>query len=143
MRKLDREPSMQEVADELEWDMDTVESLVRQRQSTVSLETPVGDQDATLEDLIKDTSSWSPDETAIRMLVREDVIQALEDLPPRLRLLLSLRFGFVDDRPHTLEEVGEVIGVTRERVRQLERQALGLLRRSEKLPSLRDQDPPD
>jgi RNA polymerase primary sigma factor len=141
MRKLDREPTMQEVADELEWDMDTVESLVRQRQSTVSLETPVGDQDATLEDFIKDTSSWSPDETAIRMLTREDVIHALEDLPPRLRLLLSLRFGFVDDRPRSLEEVGEVIGVTRERVRQLERQALDLLRSSEKLPSLRDQDP--
>ena len=141
LRDLDRQPRSDEIAAELDWPVDTVENLIRQRQTTISLETPVGDQDSTLEDFISDKSTDLPDEIAIQMLTREDVIQALDDLPPRLRLLLALRFGFVDDRPRTLEEVGGELGVTRERVRQLERQALNLLRRSEKLPSLRDRDP--
>ena len=91
---------------------------------------------STLEDVISDTSEWTPDEVAMRLLTREDVAAALEDLTPRLRLVLMLRFGFYDDRPRTLEEVGEQLGVTRERIRQLERQALRRLRSSEHLPSL-------
>ena len=138
MQKLDKEPSTGELAEELGWAEEQVESLVRQRQHTVSLETPVGDENSTLEDMIRDTSEWAPDEAAMRILTREDVIQALEDLPPRLRLLLALRFGFFDDRPRTLEEVGEELGVTRERVRQLERQALDRLRQSGRLPTLED-----
>ena len=138
LRKLDREPTVKEIADELDWSTETVESLMRQRQHTISLETPVGEEESTLEDFIQDTSAWTPDEIAIRMLTREDVIQALEDLPPRLRLLLALRFGFFDDRARTLQEVGQELGVTRERVRQLEREALNRLRYSEKLPSLLD-----
>ena len=137
-KRYDREPTTQEVADELEWTLEMVESLQRQRQHTVSLETPVGEEQSTLEDFIQDTSGWTPDEIAIRMLTREDVIEALEELPPRLRLVLALRFGFLDDRPRTLEEVGQELGVTRERIRQLERQALDRLRFSDKLPSLRD-----
>ena len=86
----------------------------------------------------RDASEWTPDEIAIRMLTREDVIDALEDLNPRLRLLLILRFGFLDDRPRTLEEVGQELGVTRERVRQLERQALTQLRDSGRLQELQD-----
>jgi RNA polymerase primary sigma factor len=76
------------------------------------------------------------------MLIREDVIQAMEDLTPRLRLVLALRFGFYDDRPRTLEEVGVELGVTRERVRQLERQAFERLRSSGKLPAVDDASPP-
>jgi RNA polymerase primary sigma factor len=72
------------------------------------------------------------------MLTREDVIEAMEDLTPRLRLILGLRFGFYDERPRTLEEVGQELGVTRERVRQLERQALDRLRGSKKLPTLEE-----
>ena len=138
LRRLDREPKVQEIADELGWNLDTVESLLRQRQHTVSLETPVGGEDSTLEDFIQDTSAWTPDEIAVRMLTRENVIQAMEDLTPRLRMVLALRFGFFDDRPRTLEEVGHELGVTRERVRQLEKQALNRLRESEKLPSLEE-----
>ena len=141
LRRLNREPTLREIAGELGWSPDAVESLMRQRQHTVSLETPVGEEESTLEDFIQDTSSWTPDEVAIRMLTREDVIQAMKDLPPRLRLLLALRFGFFDDRPRTLEEVGQELGVTRERVRQLERQALNRLRESESLPSLLDSEP--
>ena len=134
--QLDREPTLQEVAEELEWDEDMVLQLRSQRQRTVSLETPVGEEDSTLEDFIPDNVSRTPDEIAVRLLTREDVMQALEELPPRLRLLLLLRFGFYDDRPRTLEEVGTELGVTRERVRQLERQALRRLRESESLPTL-------
>ena len=134
--ELDREPTLQEVAEALEWTEDAVLQLRNQRQRTVSLETPVGEEDSTLEDFIPDNVSWTPDEIAVRLLTREDVLQALEELPPRLRLLLLLRFGFYDDRPRTLEEVGVELGVTRERVRQLERQALRRLRHSENLPTL-------
>ena len=138
LRRLNREPTTQELADGLGWTAETVDSLKRQRLHTVSLETPVGEEDSTLEDFIQDTSEWTPDELAIRMLTREDVAQALEELTPRLRLLLQLRFGFFDDRPQTSEEVGRELGITRERVRQLERQALGRLRLSGRLPSPED-----
>lgn len=138
LRQLDREPNIEELSVELEWTPEMVEGLMRQRQHTVSLETPVGEEESTLEDFIEDSSGWTPDEIAIRMLTREDVLQAMEELPPRLRLVLALRFGFFDDRPRTLEEVGQELGVTRERIRQLERQALDRLRLSEKLPTLND-----
>ena len=136
VRTLDREPNAEEIATELGWSADAVESLMQQRQHTVSLETPVGEEESTLEQFIMDTSGWTPDELAIRMLTRENVVQVLGELPPRLRLVLALRFGFFDDRPRTLEEVGQELGVTRERIRQLERQAIEQLRRSEHLPSL-------
>ena len=114
-----------------------VEMLMRQRQHTISLGTPVGEEESTLEDFIQDTSAWTPDEVAVKMLMREDVVNALDDvLPSRLRLVLAYRFGFIDDRPRTLEEVGRELGVTRERVRQLEKQAIGLLKASDKLPRI-------
>ena len=136
LRLLDREPTAQEIAAELDWAEETVGSLMQQRQHTVSLETPVGDEESTLEHFIMDTSEWTPDEVAIRMLTRENVVKVLQELNPRLRLVLALRFGFFDDRPRTLEEVGHELGVTRERVRQLEKQALEQLRQSSQLPSL-------
>ena len=135
-RRLDREASPAEIADELGWTVENVEVLLQQRQHTVSLETPVGEEESTLEDFIQDTGGWATDEMAIRMVTRQNVLEALQDLPPRLRLVLTLRFGFFDDRPRTLEEVGRELGVTRERVRQLERQALDRLRSSGRLPTL-------
>ena len=135
-RKLDRDATPAEIADELGWTLETVEVLLQQRQHTVSLETPVGEEESTLEDFIQDTGGWATDEMAIRMVTRQNVVDALQDLPPRLRLVLTLRFGFFDDRPRTLEEVGRELGVTRERVRQLERQALDRLRSSGRLPTL-------
>ena len=135
-RRLDREASADEIASELGWSLENVEELLQQRQHTVSLETPVGDENSTLEDFVQDSGGWATDEMAIRMVMRENVVEALGDLPERLQELLKLRFGFEDDRPRTLEEVGNRMGVTRERVRQLERQALDRLRRSERLPRL-------
>ena len=136
LRRLDRDASPAEIADELGWTLDNVEVLLQQRQHTVSLETPVGEEESTLEDFIQDTGGWATDEMAIRMVTRQNVVEAMQDLPPRLRLVLTLRFGFFDDRPRTLEEVGRELGVTRERVRQLERQALDRLRGSGRLPTL-------
>ena len=132
----DREATPTEIAEELGWTVETVEVLLQQRQHTVSLETPVGEEESTLEDFIQDTGGWATDEMAIRMVTRQNVLDAMQDLPPRLRLVLTLRFGFLDDRPRTLEEVGKELGVTRERVRQLERQALDRLRSSGRLPTL-------
>jgi RNA polymerase primary sigma factor len=140
LKRLGREPTAHDIAEELGWSAEAVDSLIQQRQHTLSLGTPVGEEESTLEDFIQDTSGWTPDEVAIRMMTRENVLQAMDDLPPRLRLVLALRFGFLDDRPRTLEEVGDELGVTRERVRQLERQALERLRVSERLPSLRDSE---
>ena len=141
IRDNDRDPTPAELAEELEWTTEQVENLMRQRQHTISLGTPVGDEDSTLEDFIKDTSGRTPYEVAMKMLTREDVIEALENIPPRLRMVLALRFGFIDDRPRTLEEVGKELGVTRERVRQLEKQALTMLKGSGKLPSIEETEP--
>ena len=141
IRDNDRDPTPAELAEELEWTVEQVENLMRQRQHTISLGTPVGDEDSTLEDFIKDTSGRTPYEVAMKMLTREDVIEALENIPPRLRMVLALRFGFIDDRPRTLEEVGRELGVTRERVRQLEKQALTMLRGSGKLPTIEETEP--
>ena len=76
------------------------------------------------------------DEIALGLVTRDEVIRALDDLTPRLRRVLIMRFGLLDDRPHTLEEVGRELGVTRERIRQLEREALQKLRLSDRLPTL-------
>ena len=139
-RRYGRDATVAELALELEWAEEMVEDLMTRRQHTVSLETPVGDEQSTLEDFIEDTSDWTPEEAAIRMVARDNLLNAVGELPPRLKLLLVLRFGLLDDRPRTLEEVGHELGVTRERVRQLEGQALEQLRRSGSLPSLDEVD---
>ena len=140
MRDRDGDPTSEDLAQELGWTPEQVETLMRQRQHTISLGTPVGEEESTLEDFIKDTSEWTPDDVAVRMMTREDVIDALDEIPPRLRMVLALRFGFIDDRPRTLEEVGRELGVTRERVRQLEKQALNMLREFGNLPKIDDED---
>ncbi len=140
MRDKDRDPTPIDLAEELGWTTEQVETLMRQRQHTISLGTPVGEEESTLEDFIKDTSEWTPDDVAVRMMTREDVVDALDEIPPRLRLVLAFRFGFIDDRPRTLEEVGKELGVTRERVRQLEKQALNMLREFGNLPKIDDED---
>ena len=140
MRDKDGDPLPSDLAEELGWTPEQVETLMRQRQHTISLGTPVGEEESTLEDFIKDTSEWTPDDVAVRMMTREDVVDALDEIPPRLRLVLAFRFGFIDDRPRTLEEVGRELGVTRERVRQLEKQALNMLRELGNLPQIEEDE---
>ena len=152
IRETGEHPTNEQLARRLEWKtravaeirrltlnaITQVETLMRQRQHTISLGTPVGEEESTLEDFIQDTSAWTPDEISMKTLMREDVVNALDDIAPRLRMVLAYRFGFIDDRPRTLEEVGRELGVTRERVRQLEKQAIGLLKASGKLPRIED-----
>ena len=138
--RLGRDPTAAELSERLEMDPEAVEDLKRRRQHTVSLDAPVGGTtDSALEDFIQDTSAWGPDEVAVRMVTKEDVLRAVRELPPRMSLVLELRFGLLDDRPRTLEEVGRVLGVTRERARQIERQALNKLKESKDLPELMDE----
>ena len=130
--RLGRDPTVGELAQDLGWDPPMVEDLQRRRRHTVSLGAPVGEeQETALEEFIADSSDWAPDELAIRQLTKEGVLKAVRELPPRLALVLQLRFGLLDHRARTLEEVGNEIGVTRERARQIERQALERLRNTE------------
>ena len=130
--RLGRDPKVAELAKDLGWDTLMVEDLQRRRRHTVSLGAPVGEeQETALEEFIADSSDWGPDELAIRQLTKEGVLKAVRELPPRLALVLQLRFGLLDDRARTLGEVGNEIGVTRERARQIEGQALERLRNME------------
>ncbi len=123
VKNLGRKPTLEEVAHQVGWSVKAVEDLQQRRKQTISLDAPVGEEEEnTLKDFIEDVSGWGPEEVAIRQLDREEVLEAVRELPERLRLVLELRFGLLDQRPRTLEEVGLVLGVTRERARQLERQ---------------------
>jgi RNA polymerase primary sigma factor len=127
-QKLSREPTIAELARETQQDEDRVRELLGFVEDPVSLETPVGDGESLYGDLIEDVHSVAPDErTALRLRSRE-LAHALAHLNPRMRRVLALRFGLDGESPQTLEEVGAGLGITRERVRQLEARALRELR---------------
>jgi len=127
-QKLNREPTVSELAEESGLEEKRVRELLDLVDTPVSLETPVGDGESLYGDLIEDVNSDPPDElTAVGSRANE-VARALAQLDPRMRTLLSLRFGLDGAQPQTLEEVGIALGVTRERVRQLESRALRELR---------------
>jgi RNA polymerase primary sigma factor len=129
--QLGREPSTGELAGALQWSLQRVVRLQRTAQSITSLDTPVGDDGAALGDFLEDDAAVGPDELAVEAAGREALEQALNALPARQRQVLTLRFGLHSGTPQTLEEVGAVLGVSRERVRQVERDALAALRRPE------------
>jgi RNA polymerase primary sigma factor len=136
---LGREPTIEELAEALEVDASDVEDLQRRRRHTLSLDAPVDDDESSaLEDFYHDKSAVPPEELAIRQITREKVLDAVAELPPRMGYVLHLRFGLIDDRPRTLEEVGQLLGVTRERTRQIERQALSMLKSSPEVVELLD-----
>ena len=127
-QKLNRDPSLDEIAKECELTPIKVKDLLEMVQDHVSLETPVGDGESVMADLIEDSAAQAPEEeTAINLRSRE-LAQALSELNPRLHRVLVLRFGLDGGQARTLEEVGRVMGITRERVRQLETRALRELR---------------
>src|ERR687884_534874 len=105
-----------------------VEELLDLVEDPVSLETPVGDGESLYADLIEDVHSDQPDESTAKRLRSAELAEALMHLNPRMQRVLSLRFGLEDGKPQTLEEVGAGLGITRERVRQLEARALRELR---------------
>ena len=138
-QELGREPSMDELAIGMETTPDKVENLLEIARRPVSLETPIDeDGDSTFGDFVEDVNSPAPAEEVANNLLHEQLKTALDRLPPREAQILRLRYGLEDGRVYTLEEVGQAIGVTRERVRQLEAQALNRLRQSSAHVILRD-----
>ena len=138
-QELGREPSTEELADAMETTPDKITNLIEISRRPISLETPIEeDADSEFGDFIEDKSSPEPTEIVTQNLLREHLAQVLARLPEREANILQLRYGLLDGETHTLEEVGQKIGVTRERVRQLEAQALNRLRHSSAHQLLRD-----
>jgi len=127
-QKFNREPSLGELARETQLSDERVRELLELVENPVSLDTPVGDGESLYGDLIEDVNALAPhEETAVQARTKE-LAGALEQLNPRMQRVLSLRFGLGGEPPQTLEEVGTELGITRERVRQLETRALRELR---------------
>jgi RNA polymerase primary sigma factor len=127
-QKLGRDPSTEELALELEVPPKKVENMIRVARRPLSLETPTDDEDSVLGDFVEDEEAAEPAELTTQTLMREQLMDVLDGLPPREVRILQLRYGLLDGRSYTLEEVGRKMGVTRERVRQIEAQALSRLR---------------
>ncbi len=138
-QKLGREPSIEELAKELGIPPKKVEYMIQVARHPLSLEMPTDDDEkSVLGDFIKDEDAQAPDENAIQALLREHLEKLLNTLPPREVRILQLRYGLLDGKPYTLEEVGRKMGITRERVRQIEAQALARLRKPEIQQQLRE-----
>jgi RNA polymerase primary sigma factor len=129
-QKLNHEPSLAELARETQQSEERVRELLELVENPVSLETPVGDGESLYGDLIEDVNSLAPHEQTAEHARGLELAGALEQLNPRMRRVLSLRFGLDGESPQTLEEVGNQLGITRERVRQLETRALRELRQA-------------
>ena len=138
MQELGREPLPEEIAAELGVDVEKIHYIQKISQEVISLETPIGDDDegSVLSDFIKDEQSLSPDQLASVALLRDQIKEILIDLNERERKILAMRFGLEDNIPHTLEEVGKIFGVTRERIRQIEAKALEKIRSHAKVKKL-------
>jgi RNA polymerase primary sigma factor len=127
-QKLNREPTIQELATEAQLPVQKVKDLLELIEDPVSLETPVGDGESVYSDLIEDEKTDRPEQTTADRLRHTELLRALDTLNPRMRRVVALRFGLDGEHPQTLEEVGAGLGITRERVRQLESRALRELR---------------
>jgi RNA polymerase primary sigma factor len=127
-QKLNREPTLAELAHETQQSEERVRELLELVETPVSLETPVGDGESMYGDLIEDVNALAPHEQTAEQARGKELAGALDELNPRMRRVLSLRFGLDGEAPRTLEEVGSQLGITRERVRQLETRALRELR---------------
>lgn len=139
VQELGREPLPEEIASEMEMDVEKVAHILKISQETVSLETPVGEEDdSKLGDFIMDEDSTSPEDAATHQLLKESIKSVLQLLTPREQKILRMRFGLDDGRGHTLEEVGREFGVTRERIRQIEAKALTKLRKHRESKRLKD-----
>jgi len=140
VQELGREPLAEEIAAEMDLPVDKVRHIQKISQETVSLETSVGDSDddSVLGDFIEDTETVMPNQSASHLLLSEHVRDVLEDLSPREQKILKIRFGLDDGVTHTLEEVGQEFGVTRERIRQIEAKALEKIRKNDIVEKLKD-----
>ena len=134
-----REPTPEEVAEELNMPVEKIREIMRASQDPLSLETPIGEEDDThLGDMVPDGDALAPVEEASHVLLREQLMDVLGTLTPRERKVLQMRFGISGGRPHTLEEVGKEFDVTRERIRQIEAKALRKLRHPSRSKKIKD-----
>jgi RNA polymerase primary sigma factor len=139
VQQLGREPTINEVALQLEFSAHEVREVIRLAQQPVSLEKPLGDEDdSALGDFVEDQTAESPFELASRRIRNENVCRALSVLPRREREVIEMRFGLTGGRPKTLEEVGQAFNVTRERIRQIENHTLKKLELLPEAQRLRD-----
>ena len=139
LQELGREPTPEEVAERLGVPVARVREVLKISRDPVSLDTPIGEEDDShLGDFIEDDSALSPADSAAFSMLREELSTALESLTDRERQVVQLRFGLIDGRARTLEEVGKEFNVTRERIRQIEAKALRKLRHPSRSKRLRD-----
>ena len=139
LQELGHDPSADEIAAEMDMPVEKVRDILKIAQEPVSLETPIGEEeDSHLGDFIPDEDASEPSEAASFSLLREQLEEVLDTLAPREKKVLELRFGIVDGRTRTLEEVGKEFNVTRERIRQIEAKALRKLRHPSRSKKLRD-----
>jgi RNA polymerase primary sigma factor len=137
LQDLGREPLVEEIAAEMGLEVDKVRHIKKISQKVVSLETPVGeDEDSLLGEFVKDEKELPPDVLVSRTILRERLKEIMKDLNEREQKILSMRFGLEDGVTHTLEEVGKVFNVTRERIRQIEANALEKIRKHEGLKKI-------
>ncbi len=134
-----RKPTEEEIADAMEISLTKLREIIKVAQEPVSLETPIGkEEDSKLGDFIEDREAETPASSVTQELLRDDIIEVMAGLSPRERDVLRLRFGLDDGRQRTLEEVGQLFGVTRERIRQIEAKALRKLRHPNRSRRLRE-----
>ncbi len=139
LQELGRDPLPEEIAREMNMSIDKVREIMKIAQEPVSLETPIGEEeDSHLGDFIPDDDAPAPSEMASFTLLKEQLMDVLDTLTSREEKVLRLRFGLDDGRPRTLEEVGKVFDVTRERIRQIEANALRKLRHPSRSKKLKD-----
>ncbi len=140
IQDLGREPLPEEIAAEMGEPVEKIRHIINISQDTVSLETSVGDdeEDSTLGDFIEDIKTVTPDRVAALQLLKDHVKDIIKELTPREQKILEMRFGLMDGIAHTLEEVGQEFGVTRERIRQIEAKALEKIQEHQGIKKLKD-----
>ena len=138
LQNLEREPSIEELATEVDLTPERVREILRISLDPVSLEAPVGEDDSQLGDFLADENAERPVDVAARAMLSNDVLEALDELNDREKEVVRMRFGLIDGRARTLEEVGRAFGVTRERIRQIESKTLAKLRHPQRSEKLRD-----
>ncbi len=139
LQELGHDPSPEEIAEEMDMPVEKVRDILKIAQEPVSIETPIGEEeDSRLGDFIEDEAASEPAEAASFTLLKEQLMEVLDTLTPREKKVLELRFGIIDGRTRTLEEVGREFNVTRERIRQIEAKALRKLRHPSRSKKLKD-----
>jgi len=138
VQELGREPASQEIAKRMDIPVDKVREILKIAQQSISLQTPIGEEeDSRLSDCIEDKAVMSPSDALINLNLKEQTASVLKTLTPREEKIIKMRFGFDDGTEQTLEEVGQVFALTRERIRQIEVKALRKLRRHSRSHKLR------